>query len=134
MTSRRQTLLPALAQANAFVRPVGHGWYRYHSLFAAVLRLKLRREYPGQVPELHRRAAQWYQQNGSLAEAVRHAGESGDWQFAARIALDELAIGQLIEPRGNQSLAEGFRRMPRDLSWTQAAAPARGRGDGAVRR
>jgi LuxR family maltose regulon positive regulatory protein len=113
-------MLPVLAQANAFVRPVGHGWYRYHSLFAAVLRLKLRRECPGQVPELHRRAAQWYQQNGSLSEAVRHAGESGDWPFAARIALDELAIGQLIEPRGNRSLAERFQRMPAESPWTQA--------------
>ena len=113
-------LLPALAQANAFVRPVGHGWYRYHSLFAAVLRLKLRREYSGQVPELHRRAAVWYQRNGSLSEAVRHAGESGDWPFAARIALDELAIGQLIEPRGNRSLAERFQGMPAESPWTQA--------------
>ena len=113
-------MLPALAQANAFIRPVGHGWYRYHSLFAAVLRLKLRRECPSQVPELNRRAAQWYQQNGSLSEAVRHAGESGDWPFAARIALDELAIGQLIEPRGNRSLAERFRRMPAGSVWTQA--------------
>jgi LuxR family maltose regulon positive regulatory protein len=113
-------MLPALARANAFVRPVGHGWYRYHSLFAAVLRLKLRRECPGQVPELHRRAAQWYQQNGSLSEAVRHAGESGDWPLAARIALDELAIGQLIEPRGKRSLAETFHRMPAESSWTQA--------------
>ncbi len=117
---RATDMLPGLAQANAFVRPVGHGWYRYHSLFAAVLRLKLRRECPGQVPELHRRAAQWYQQNGSLSEAVRHAGESGDWTFAARIALDELAIGQLIEPRGNRSLAERFRPMPAGSVWIQA--------------
>jgi LuxR family transcriptional regulator, maltose regulon positive regulatory protein len=113
-------MLPTLAQSNAFVRPVGHGWYRYHSLFAAVLRLKLRREYPGRVPELNRRAAQWYQQNGSLSEAVRHAGESGDWPFAARIALEELAIGQLIEPRGNRSLAERFQGMPAESPWTQA--------------
>jgi len=113
-------MLPALAQANAFVRPIGHGWYRYHSLFAAVLRLKLRRECPGQVPELNRRAARWYQLNGSLSEAVLHAGESGDWPFAARIALDELAIGQLIEPRGNRSLAERFQRMPAESPWTQA--------------
>ncbi len=113
-------MLPALAQANAFVRPVGHGWYRYHSLFAAVLRLKLRRECPGQVLELNRRAAQWYQHNGSLSEAVRYAGESGDWPFAARIALDELAIGQLIEPRGNRSLAERFQRMRAESPCTQA--------------
>jgi LuxR family maltose regulon positive regulatory protein len=111
--------LPDLARANAFVRPVGHGWYRYHSLLTAVLRLKLRREYPSQAPELHRRAALWYLRNGSLSEAVRHAGESGDWLFAARMALDELAIGRLIEPRGNRSLAEEFRRMPEDLTWTQ---------------
>ena len=113
-------LLPALAQANAFVRPVGHGWYRYHSLFAAVLRLKLRRECPGRVPELYRRAALWYQQNGSVSEAVRYAGESGDWPFAARIAVDELAISQLIEPRGRRLLAEGFQHMPAESPWTGA--------------
>ena len=111
--------LPALAQANAFVLPVGHGWYRYHSLFSAVLRLKLRRECPGLVPELHRRAALWFRRNGLLTEAVRHAGESGDWPLAAGIALDELAIGQLIEPRGSHSLAAGFRRMPQRMSWTK---------------
>ncbi|HTB58582.1 MAG TPA: LuxR C-terminal-related transcriptional regulator, partial [Polyangia bacterium] len=69
--------------------------------------------------ELNRRAARWYQLNGSLSEAVGHAGESGDWPFAARIALDELAIGQLIEPRGNRSLAERFQRMPAESPWTQ---------------
>jgi LuxR family maltose regulon positive regulatory protein len=110
---------PTLARTNAFVRPIGHGWYRYHSLFAAVLRLKLRREYPGQAVELHRRAAKWYQQHGLLSEAVRHAGKSGDWCFAARMAVDELAIGQLIEPPGNRSLAAEFRRMPGDVTWTQ---------------
>src|SRR6202035_630377 len=62
--------LPALARANAFVLPVGHGWYRYHSLLAAVLRLKLRRERPDLVRDLHLRAARWYRRNGLLTEAV----------------------------------------------------------------
>jgi LuxR family maltose regulon positive regulatory protein len=39
-------ILPAVAHANAFVRPLGGGWYRYHTLLAEVLRLKLRHEYP----------------------------------------------------------------------------------------
>jgi LuxR family maltose regulon positive regulatory protein len=112
-------VLPALARSNAFVRPVGHGWYRYHPLFAAILRLKLRRECPGQLADLHRRAARWYLRNGRLTEAVRHAGTAGDWLSAARMVLDELAIGQLIEADGNQSLAEEFRRMPAGLTWTQ---------------
>ena len=40
------TDLPALAQANALIQPLGGGWYRYHPLLAEVLRLKLRRESP----------------------------------------------------------------------------------------
>ena len=115
-------VLAELAQTNAFVRPLGHGWYRYHPLFAAVLRLKLQREFPGRLPDLHRRAARWCQRRGWLAEAVRHAGTSGDWPLAARMVVDELAIGQLIEPRGGQLLAEEFRRMPRDPAWTQPQA------------
>ena len=65
--------LQELARTNAFVRSVGHDCYRYHALFGSVLRLKLRRECPGQVPDLHRRAARWYWHHGSLAEAIRHA-------------------------------------------------------------
>ena len=107
--------LPALAQANAFVLTLGHGWYRYHSLLAAVLRLKLRREHPALVPDLHLRAARWYRRSGLLAEAVRHAGEAGDWPFAARMIVDELAVGRLIQSRGDGRLADGFRRMPHDL-------------------
>ena len=41
---------PALARANTFVQPIGSGWYRYHSLFAEVLRLKLRLKYPERMP------------------------------------------------------------------------------------
>jgi hypothetical protein len=55
------------------------GWHRYHSLFAEVLRLRLRREYPDRVPVLHRRAARWYGRAGLLTDAVRHAARAGDW-------------------------------------------------------
>jgi LuxR family maltose regulon positive regulatory protein len=109
------TLATLATLGNAFVRPLGHGWFRYHSMFAEVLRLKLRSEYPDQWAELHQRAAWWYQRNGRLIEAVRHAAACGNWPLAAGIVIDELAIGQLIEPRGNQSLAEVFRDMPLDL-------------------
>ena len=106
-------MLHALARANAFVEPLGHGWYRYHSLFGAVLRLKLRSDCPDRMPTLHRQAARWYQRRGRLPEAVRHAADAGDWPLAAGIILDELAIGQLIEPRRDHSLTDVFRRMPR---------------------
>jgi LuxR family transcriptional regulator, maltose regulon positive regulatory protein len=105
------SVLPELARTNAFVRAVGPGVYRYHALFGSVLRLKLRRENPGQVPALHRRAALWYWRRGSLGEAVRHAADAGDWQLAAQMVVDDLAIGELIDPRG-APLTDEFRRLP----------------------
>ena len=88
---------PAGGARNAFVQPLGDGWYRYHTLFAEVLRLQLRREHPDRIALLHRRAARWYERNGSLADAVRHAAEAGDWLLAADLIIDGLADREIIE-------------------------------------
>jgi LuxR family maltose regulon positive regulatory protein len=112
-------ILPALARANAFVQPAGSGWYRYHTLFAEVLRLKLDREHPDRAAALHRRAAQWYERNGQLTDAVRHATHVGDWPLAASIVIDGLAISEIIEPRGSSSLGEEFKVMPHGQAWTE---------------
>ena len=113
--------LSALAETNAFVQPLGNGWYRYHPLLAEILRLKLRHESPRQVPDLHRRAAGWYVRNGYLTEAVRHASDAGDWQLAASMVVEEFAIDSLAELRDNKSIALTgiFRRMPEDLTGDQ---------------
>jgi len=117
--------LAALARSNAFVEPLGGGWYRYHCLLAALLRLMLRRESPGRIPGLHRRAARWYQQNGSPAQAVAHAVQISDGPLAAQIVIDELAIPDLLEP-GSSSLADGLRQMfpPRELPDGTARPPS----------
>jgi LuxR family transcriptional regulator, maltose regulon positive regulatory protein len=104
--------LEALAHANAFVEPVGNGWYRFHALFAEVLRLKLRFEHPRQVADLHRRAARWYQSHQHLPEAVRQAAAAGDWLLAARLVVDDLAIGTLIEGSDDDPLTDRLRGMP----------------------
>ena len=114
------TILSAVARANAFVQPTGCGWYRYHTLFAEVLRLKLRREYPDRVAAVHRRAAWWYERNHMLTAAVRHAAAAGDWQLAAGMVIDGLAISEIIEPRDGQCLAGEFAGMPRGEAWTGA--------------
>jgi ATP/maltotriose-dependent transcriptional regulator MalT len=111
-------ILPALAHANAFVQPIGSGWFRYHTLFAEVLRLKLRREHPDRVAVLHRAAARWYERNGELTDAVRHAAQAGDWPLAASIVIDQSTIGKIIEPRGAPSLAGHFAGMPHGQAWT----------------
>ncbi len=107
-------VIPALAQANEFVQPIGHGWYRYHSLFADVLRLKLRHESPRLVTQLRRRAARWLWRNGTLGEAVSQAAAAEDWPLATRMVVENLAVGALLSPLTGQSLADAFRPMPAD--------------------
>lgn len=115
--SRAAGILTALAHANAFVRPIGGGWYRYHTMVAEVLRLKLRHRSPDRIPGLHQRAASWYRRNGRLADAVRHAARADDWQFAAAMVIDTLAIGQIIGPGRGHCLAEEFVGMPQCDIW-----------------
>ena len=109
---RAADALGALAHANAFVEALGDGWYRFHSLFAEVLRLKLRFEHPRQVAGLHLRAARWFQSHQYLPEAVRQAAAAGDWLFAARLVVNDLAIGALIEASDHDPLSECLRGMP----------------------
>ena len=116
---RAAAILRTTASANAFVQSIGCGWYRYHTLFADVLRLKLRRECPDRIAALHRRAARWCRRNGLLTDAVRYATRAGDWQLAASMVVDGLAIGEIFEPRGSQSLAGEFRLMPHGEAWNK---------------
>jgi len=104
--------LAALARSNVFVESLGGGWYRYHGLLGALMRLMLRRESPGRVPGLHQRAARWYQQHGRPIEAIAHATQISDWPLAAQIVIDELAIGDLLQPGGHSPLADSLRQMP----------------------
>ena len=69
-------MLEALERANLFVVPLDdeRGWYRYHHLFAEVLRSHLQQAEPGLLPILQRRASAWYEQQGFIVEAEPHAG------------------------------------------------------------
>src|SRR5438034_1183425 len=84
--------LEALERGNSFVVPLDdkRHWYRYHHLFAEVLSAHLMAEQPDQVSALHRRASEWYEQNGSAADAIRHALAARD--FARAAGLVELAV------------------------------------------
>jgi LuxR family transcriptional regulator, maltose regulon positive regulatory protein len=114
-------VLASLARTNAFVQPLAPGWYRYHNLFAEMLRLKLRLEHPERVAVLHERAARWHQRDGRLADAVRHAARAADWPLAADLVVDELAIGELTERGAGHPLAAEFAAMPADCAWAEPA-------------
>jgi LuxR family transcriptional regulator, maltose regulon positive regulatory protein len=85
-----EQILLSLEDANAFVESLGpeRTWFRYHHLFADLLRLELRRRLPEEVPALHRRAAGWFIRDSQVAEAIRHTQAAGDWPEAARLLAD----------------------------------------------
>jgi LuxR family maltose regulon positive regulatory protein len=88
--SGSERILLALEDANAFVVSLDpeRTWFRYHHLFADLLRLELRRTLPTEVPALHRRAARWFSRQGQVIDAVRHMQAAGDWPDAARMLAD----------------------------------------------
>lgn len=80
-------MLERLERANLFVVPLDdrRQWYRYHHLFADVLRTRLRAEHPDQIPALHRRASDWFEENGFRSDAIHHALAAEDVDRAAEL-------------------------------------------------
>jgi len=90
-----QVILEQVERANLFLVPLDEvrGWWRYHHLFADLLRARLRQEQPGQLVQLHHNAAAWYQEHGLADDAMRHAVAAGEMDWAARLIerhFDEL--------------------------------------------
>ena len=110
-----KAMLEALDRANLFLVPLDdrRQWYRYHQLFADVLRARLQDEQPGRVPELHRRASGWYEQDGDRSEAIRHAMAGEDFERAAD--LIELAIPSMSQGRQEATLRLWLNALPDDL-------------------
>ncbi len=79
-SSNAAEIIEILDRENLFVVPLDENrrWYRYHQLFAQVLRSELARTEPAIVPALHERASTWYRQSGSADDAIGHALAGGD--------------------------------------------------------
>jgi LuxR family maltose regulon positive regulatory protein len=82
-----QKTLEYLERLNLFLIPLDNErrWYRYHPLFAELLRMRLDRTYPDHVAELHRRASDWYANNDFPYEAITYALTVQDWTRAAEV-------------------------------------------------
>ena len=68
-------ILETLQRSNLFIVPLDdqREWYRYHHLFAEVLKARLAKQGPEQTPKLHKRASLWYEQHDYPSDAVQHA-------------------------------------------------------------
>lgn len=104
--------LEALERGNFFVVPLDdqRHWYRYHHLFAEVLRAQLMAQQPEQVTALHLRASQWYEQQGSAAEAIHHALAAEDFERAADLV--ETAVPALGKSRQETTVLRWLGALP----------------------
>jgi LuxR family maltose regulon positive regulatory protein len=104
--------LADLDRGNLFVVPLDdhRSWYRYHHLFADVLRARLLAERPDLVPGLHQRAGDWYAAHDLVEDAVRHAIAAGDFGRAAY--LMEEALPELRRTRQDGLLLGWIRSLP----------------------
>ena len=82
-----QPVLEELERANLFIIPLDdrREWYRYHRLFADLLRQRLRQFHPERIADLHRRASVWHEQHGSSEDAIEHALLADDAGRAAEL-------------------------------------------------
>ena len=128
-----QAMLEDIERAGLFLVPLDgvRGWWRYHHLFADLLRARLQAEQPGRVPVLHRAAAAWCDEHDLADDAVRHALAAGDAAWAARLvernveALLGRSEGATLRRWLSALPAESVRNRPR-LCLAQAYGAAQG--------
>src|SRR5215207_6391928 len=110
-----QTMLERLEHANLFLVPLDdeRQWYRYHHLFADVLRQRLSQTQADLVLELHRRASTWLEGEGLVAEAIHHALAAQDWKLAIR--LIEASGMAVVLSQQVQTMLGWIDELPEDL-------------------
>jgi len=108
-------LLEALEHANLFIIPLDQSrtWYRYHRLFAELLRHRLCTLDVFSEKSLHLRASQWYQSEGYIFDAILHALAGSDWEQATVLILnasdDMLKRGEIV------TLLGWYSKIPKDV-------------------
>ena len=102
-----QALLEKADRSGLFVVQLDdvRGWWRYHHLFADLLRVRLERD-PDRARRLHRNAARWYEQRGLPDEAVRHALAAGEQERAARLVEEH--FDTVFNLRGEQATIQSW--------------------------
>lgn len=110
-------MLKALQQANIFIIPLDDDgrWYRYHRLFADLLRTRLQSSISKTaLDDLHQKAAGWYEQNGMIAESVEHSLAASDDTRMVRL-VETAALPMILQ--ANVRTVEGWlRAIPEALA------------------
>jgi LuxR family maltose regulon positive regulatory protein len=104
-----------LDRANLFIVPLDteRHWYRYHHLFADLLRQRLRQARPEILPILHVRASDWFRHQGLCREAIKHSLAAGDYEGAAGL-IKPIAV-DIIQQGEHTTVAGWINALPDEL-------------------
>lgn len=114
--SDSRVMLAQLYRENLFITALDyeHTWYRYHQLFADLLKNHLNQKVDvDAIADLHQRASHWYQEKGYLQVAIRHAQEAGDMERIADLAEQAAQFSQMDSWMTN--LLGWLEMLPEDL-------------------
>ena len=87
------------------------GWYRYHEMFAEMLRTQLQEQFSTETPRLHRKAAKWYRAHASPADAIHHFLSSKSWSEAAAL-IEDVALSELEKAGEDSRLLRWLQQLP----------------------
>lgn len=108
-------MLARLWRENLFIiRTEDPAWYRYHDLFAEMLRNQLQREDPDAIADLHRQAAVWYGAYNMSADAVHHLLSIKDWETAAEV-IEDIGLRELAESGEDSRLLRWVQQLPESV-------------------
>jgi LuxR family maltose regulon positive regulatory protein len=110
-----QDTLESLERANLFLLPLDQErrWYRYHRLFAVLLRQRLRKTWPEEIPGLLLRASEWFAANDYPEEAIEYALEGNHTQRAAQL-VEQHALA-LLNAGALSSLSGWLNKLPEEV-------------------
>ena len=114
LAGRSDSILEYLERANLFLVPLDdeRTWYRYHQLFTDLLRARLKETHPEFIAQLHLRASLWYEQNGSVVEAIQHSLSTKDYERSAGLILK---YGPAGWPQNDPSIIRLVGNLPEEL-------------------
>jgi LuxR family maltose regulon positive regulatory protein len=119
-----QDLIDEIEQRSLFLIPLDSSrhWFRYHHLFSEFLRYRLARDWPqAEIAGLHRRAADWYERQELIEEAIQQRFQIEEYEEIARL-IASLSINFLYKSGGSLKLLDWGLKLPKDVLRNQALA------------
>jgi LuxR family maltose regulon positive regulatory protein len=108
-------ILSHLWEENRFLERLEKpGWYRYHRLFAEVLSVQLQEQFPTEIQQLHREAAQWYSTQNAQVDTIYHLLGSKSWEEAATL-IEKVALNELDQFGEDSRLLGWLLQLPEEV-------------------